>query len=468
MSKRSLYLGALVMTIAALGLLIGCSSNSPTSSGQGSQFQATDFFVSAANGDDANSGKQSAPFATIQMGIDSAKILGGRVFVAEGTYNENISLAKGVSILGGYKDGSFVRDTATAKSIINGTATAIKIFSADSVTIDGFTINCADATSPGASSIAISLNDATNVLISGNLIHAGMGGVGRNRTQPSTPGKAPNGSPGADATNSGCGVLSCTDTPGGAGGYLGGIAGGVGGDGCSALCPNGAKGQGPAGGAGGISRNLLGGTGGDGGAGGQGASVGASGAGGASIGSISNGAYISASGANGGDGADGSGGGGGGGGGAGLAKGASGGGGGAGGIGGTGGAGGSGGGASIAILLSGNSQATISNNAVTTSNGGVGGAGATGGIPGAPGTGASGGAGNAWGGAGGKGGNGGAGRTGGAGGGGGGGPSVGILEASASSSTRYTNTFTLGSGGAGGSSPSNGGTQGVAVDYQKL
>ncbi|MEW5797183.1 MAG: hypothetical protein AB1772_12615, partial [Candidatus Zixiibacteriota bacterium] len=392
MSTRNSHLAALLMlTIAAV--LIGCSSDETTDKITGPRYLATDFFVSVTSGNDANTGGIGAPFATIQRAIDTAGLAGGRVFVAEGTYNESLNLDSKVGLFGGYKNGTFTRDLANAVTTINGGPMAVRVGDADSVSIDGFTIRSADAVAAGGSSIAISLHNATGIVITNNQIQAGKGAAGPNRSKPGTPAKSPDGSPGADATNAGCDLISCVSTQGGNGGFQTGMSGGNGGDGCSVKCDDGGNGEGP-GGDGGASRGVLGGAGGNGGAGGQGSAVGVNGTGGSSFGSIGSGLYMASSGTNGQAGSNGGGGGGGGGGGAALAKGASGGGGGAGGLGGLGGFGGGGGGGSIGILLTGTSLATIQNNTITTSNGGAGGSGAPGGDPGTPGLGASGRAGN--------------------------------------------------------------------------
>jgi hypothetical protein len=465
---RYQYLRTLLMLIAACALLQGCSSNDSSNNSQGPAYLGTDYFVSASSGLDTNSGKLGAPFASIQRAIDTAALTGGRVFVAEGTYNESIVLAKGVKIFGGYKDSTF-RKGAGAVTTIRGAAHAVFV-NADSVTIDGFTINSADAAAPGMSSIGISVADAVGVTITNNVIRTGKGSNGRNRIKPATPAKSPDGAPGFAATANGCDFDHCASGEGGSGGKIAKWSGGDGGWACtSGACPDGTDGMGPDHGGGGTTKALFGGRGTDGGNGGPGAKAGANGSGGAAFGTMILEAYVPASGADGGEGDHGNGGGGGGGGGAGLFKGGSGGGGGAGAQGGDPGPGGEGGGASIAILISGNSKVTIENNSITTSNGGAGGAGAPGGDPGLPGAGAAGGAASIlYGSAGGNGGNGGAGKVGGHGGGGGGGPSIGIAEASTSSMTGSDNTFTLGSGGLGGASSGNKGADGQVADYWKL
>jgi len=62
-------------------------------------------FVSAAIGNDANSGTAQAPFKTIARGIAAAVALGGAqaVLVAEGSYPEKVTLVEGISLVGGHQ-----------------------------------------------------------------------------------------------------------------------------------------------------------------------------------------------------------------------------------------------------------------------------------------------------------------------------------------------------------------------------
>ena len=182
-----------------LVLLAGsCGSDDPVSSNGGPVDPPTDFFVSAASGSDTATGKRTAPMATIQTAIDSAATTGGRVFVAEGIYSESITLASGVSIFGGYTDVTFVRDTSLVTTI-NGSTKAITLTNADSVTIDGFTINSANATASGGSSIGIALNSSTAAVITNNVITAGNGFAGVNRSAAANGGSGGNGGSGEDA-----------------------------------------------------------------------------------------------------------------------------------------------------------------------------------------------------------------------------------------------------------------------------
>ena len=98
-------------------------------------------------GDDANDGRswQTAKL-TVEDAIDSATA-GGEIWVAEGTYEENIELSEGVSVYGGFAgtEGSRdQRDPETNETILDGGEAGSVVTSPSGVTtatvIDGFTI----------------------------------------------------------------------------------------------------------------------------------------------------------------------------------------------------------------------------------------------------------------------------------------------------------------------------------------
>ncbi len=429
-------------------------------------------FVSAS-GDDANDGSKALPMATIQAAINKSNSdgFGADLYIAAGVYNESITLYANISLYGGFESTTWVRDIGLYESKIMGGTYAVRGTNANWLTIDGMTIESADATANSGSSVAISLVASQGLTITNNKITAGSGFVGSNGTTYSRPGKNNNGSVGTnayfaficDGRGGGAGGTSSISRAGGKGGRSGGAGGGANGSGGAGAAGNGGS-------SGSFGKN--GSAGGAGGAGGEGAN----GAGGLDFGFVSNGVYIASHGVTGGSGAHGGGGGGGGGGGAGVACCASGGGGGAGGNRGLGGIRGNGGGVSIGILLSEGVFATIENNFITTSNGGDGGIGGIGAEGGSGGSGGNGGSGNANGGAGGKGGVGGKGGWGGHGGGGGGGSTIGIVEVN-STTVRTNNNFILGTvgiagaGGQGGTrNDPNGkaGVDGEKAEFKKI
>lgn len=436
-------------------------------------------------GDNNNPGTdRDAPLETITIGIAKAATLPGGpadVYVANGSYEENIGLSSGVSIYGGYQSGTWLRDPAAAPVLIEGGTNMITVsaFQVANVTVDGLTIRTPlESHVVGQSVHAVFLYQSQNITITNNEVTAGdaMSGGGGQFGFPGVQGRP--GDPGAAAV--------CTATPtggaGGAGGVPGqpeansqlGVVGGAGGDGGSQNVSgeNGSAGTasgGIAGGAGGPGGTSSSPAGGDGTAGTNGTN-GLNGTGGAQLGRLTNIGYIPADGTNGTNGTTGSAGGGAGGG-SGAATGAGGGGGGGGASGGGGnlGQGGKGGGGSFAIVVVSSTGITIDRNTLHTGSGGEGGSGGLGGSGRPGGLGGFGGSGCGGGGNGGRGGNGGAGGNGGHGGGGGGGPSIGILMDNGSQVTvGGNNMFEIDSPGAGGFSPGVSGAGGVSGNTHSL
>ena len=438
------------------------------------------------------SGSMENPVLTIGKAIAMAKGKPGDqdVYVAQGTYEEQVVLSQGISLYGGFNpDLDWTHDPALYTTTVAWgvpAAGGIIALEAHGITeataVAGFTIEASDNLEPGGSSVAVRMVDSDESLVlADNGIIAGNGGDGADGSSGAT------GLAGGDggAGNHGCeyggnycaggcnaceqplagpGGLGHCGNSGGAGG-TGGYAGGLGNDGLPGL-------------------DAPGGTGGllmqDGepGSAGPAGVPGAHGTGGDGLGSVDEFGYWEPSpGLAGKPGTAGSGGGGGGGGGGDnheqcecYTYGASGGGGGGGGCGGEGGAAGGGGGGSIGILAV-NSTATLVNNEITYHAGGLGGQGGQGGNGGSGGSGATGGE-SKWDGnegGGGSGNSGGNAGNGGAGGGGSGGVAVGIYWSGEASPTCTDNTFNAlggpGAGGPGGApSPETNGLTGQAAD----
>lgn len=465
-SRAATYLFCALLTVT---VLVGCPNNRDDDDGP-LEDRADRFFVDAARGNDGNTGLRAAPLKTIQEGIDRASAAGGDVVVALGTYSESLSLASAVDLRGGWDSTDWTRDSKGAdRTLVLGGVIAVSGVGVNTVLFEGFVVEAADATEPGASSIAVSLHDSTDVVVRDNTLMPGNGANGNSGRD---------GFEGDDGGNGGHGsqAVVATDftTPrqGGSGGSGGsphdGGRGGNGGRISLIADPiqaqDGSPGQGNLApfGEGGDRAGFL--DNGGNGIVGQNGFPGLDGDAGAAVGAIENGAYIPADGMSGGIGEFGGGGGGGGGavGGQSIAPpiiivwaGGSGGGGGAGGSGGGNGVPGQGGGASIGLLLSDSVDVEVRNNTFVTADGGSGGNGGAGVAGGEGGIGGNGGAGivglDAS--AGGNGGNGGRGGSGGAGGPGGGGPSIGIAQDAATVATRSGNAFTLGASGAGGTNP---------------
>lgn len=479
-------------------------------------------FVSAIDGNDvAGCGPNCLnPCASIQYGILRAQNDSRQaVYVADGIYAEQITLADGIHLRGGFDPCTWSRQLYTTNTIIIGTNTGLhkKAIIANNLTqntiVEGFVIYGQNNFSASGNSYAFYVLNSPDLAILNNWIIAGDGGKGANGTKGADGANGTNGSNGIDASDTGS--HPCNDSKaGGTGGSQTCQGDDVsGGNGGSAICPPDANtqtsahdglagqpgmgaggGSGGSGGSGGYDYELHndgtcytfgnpanGGDGTDGGNGSDGGSgMGAS----DSDGSISAGEWIGQSGYSGGNGGPGGGGGGGGAGGGAEGAGAndqlggSGGGGGSGGCGGNGGTGGDAGGGSFAIFIIDGNAPTIQNNDIIFGNGGNGGSGGSGGVAGFGGSGSTGGAGGGdlyCTGKGGDGGSGGDGGHGGGGGGGAGGVSIGIYTYNVTGSFNYcdlanNNSFyggQAGSGGGGGlsyCSPGSSGTDGTLAD----
>lgn len=445
--------GALRMATALMLTLAGCSSD-PV--GPATLVRGSLIHVDGQRGNNQNPGTADAPFATIGWALDNTQ---GEVtvHVAGGTYREVLTPRSNVHIYGGFDGASWARTGQV--TVVGGGGRAARILNVGTVTLDGLRLVAGDAVGTDRNSIAVVVHASFGVVINGNELVAGRGlagAAGANRSRPSA------GSSGGDGEDDA--VCGTDQNKGGAGGGAStSRGGGAGGNGKAFLGFDGEDGKGSRGGRGG-NRGDADAEGHDGGNGGAG-SDGGDGSAGASFGRISGGNYVQASGGPGEDGTNGSGGGGGGGGsGVSLVCGSAGGGGGQGGAGGEGGAGGAGGGGSFGVMVTANSQVSVTGNRIETAAGGAGGRGGQGAPGGAGGSGGDGGSRLTAGYDGGDGGGGGTGGRGGDGGGGGGGPSIGIATDGMGSLTQTSNTFLIGPPGAGGTSDGLAGAAGIAAE----
>ncbi|MFO7652319.1 MAG: hypothetical protein R6X25_00695 [Candidatus Krumholzibacteriia bacterium] len=466
-------------------------------------------------------GTGNYPCRSVNFGIMRATASGRHtVYVADGYYDESVTLENGVDLKGGYRPGTWERNVSSSATMLAGTTgpgapkTLIADGLAQPTTVEGFLVLGRNG-GPGASSCAVWVRDCSGLSLLNLRVHAGDGGPGLAGSDgisggDGTSGGGSSGQPDSAYDAFDTGQIDCTsyfdrqyanggvftvglvDLSGGAGGgnfcapiYDTSTSAGDGAAGMSG--PGALGGPGGAGGLGGADSSYDGavcypaaasrdgsggGSGGDGGngSGGAGATI--------PTGVIVAGEWIAQMGSSGENAGHGGGGGGGGAGGGAEGSGsatdqlgAHGGGGGAGGAGGAGGGGGGGGGGSFGIFVYGGSAPTIQNCRIDLGRGGSGGRGGMGGLGGAGGGGGAGGtaASLLCPGPAGAGGPGGRGGNGGGGGGGAGGSAYGVYLSNASGAPPYAslNTFAggaAGSGGAGGGSPGNPGTDGVAGD----
>ncbi|NNK64866.1 MAG: DUF1565 domain-containing protein, partial [Gemmatimonadetes bacterium] len=164
----------------------------------------------APSGSDGNAGTREAPFATIQAAIEAARSSGSDVYVAGGTYEETLSLARDVSLYGGFDAQTWQRDVNAYRPTVRGGSVAVTAQGAHDIVIEGFRIEAADAADPGESSVAMRVVDATAVRVLRTELVAADGSAGRNGSVGRTGSRGNGGSSGAAS-----GVCS---NPGGSGG----------------------------------------------------------------------------------------------------------------------------------------------------------------------------------------------------------------------------------------------------------
>jgi len=468
-------------------------------------------YVSPNGADTAGAGARKSPCRTITYAIGVAvSEVKPQVLVANGLYNETLTLVNGISLLGGYDPVTWSRNLDASYTMVSGTdylnnhpVTIMANNINQSTLFQGFIIYGSDAVISGYNSYAVYINGSNSELnLSDNKIYCGKGASGT-VGNPGENGLSGTTGTGRDVNPSGYDAFitsssncnSSNNRQYSNGGVLSVSGDNIsGGNGGGNKCPpsGGAEFSGIdgfAGQAGSATRDGAAGIGGDAGDDGEinsgicyvpGSSmVGNNGSNGGDglNGPIGAGGLISLSvvlsehwtgarGSNGGLGGNGGGGGGGGAGGGGDCisgctgdrLGGHGGGGGSGGGGGTGGYGGSSGGGSFGIFIVNSASPGITNTSVFRGNGGNGGTGGQGGVGGVGGAGGNGGicpgsclcfmsAG--------KGGNGGNGGHGGGGGGGTGGSSIGIYSYNSTIAVDYQNvelknSFTGGTAGTGG------------------
>jgi hypothetical protein len=504
-----------------------------SSSFDGCEFvlDATSVYVSTTEGTDdgtcglgpLNTGGTNHPCKSITTGLARATALArANVRVADGTYNESVTLVSSKNLFGGYRPGTWDRHLATTSSLIQGVSSVgsndrtVIASGVTNVTFEGFVVRGSFNTKPSGNSYAIYISTgAASLVFKDNQIFAGRGGAG-NEGSAGTVGTGGNNGTGASGTTYDGFITSgnpCTTSRqfmNGASGTCGGVNVGGGNGGGNTCRPsttytqfsaaNGfaGNGGGGAGAPGGTSQGGYDGTlqiqgpnttcflptpvmtGADGASGQNGNN--ASGVTGctSSAGNVSGGEWVNGV-ANPGTVASAGGGGGGGAAGGGGActacggngkdrLGAHGGGGGAGGCGGNGGGLGGAGGGTFGIFITGGVAPTLTNNTIQRGDGGPGGDGGLGGAGGLGGRGGQGGAGilcGAKAGAGGTGGNGGFGSGGG---GGCGGSSFGIFTSGVGTPTYCTNNpvsgGSAGAAGLGGFSSGVSGGNGVAGQLQ--
>ena len=165
-------------------------------------------FVSPDGVDEDNDeGAIDAPFRTINAGIvfASAQVPKRMVLVAEGAYLEQVRVKDGVTLAGGYDPSTWRRDPSVHETIVIvdqiEPSGAIRALIADGITADtlitGLTIRTTNNPTPGGASQAIwSRNSGPGLVILGNRIEPGDGGIGTSGTPGITGNDGVDGQPG--------------------------------------------------------------------------------------------------------------------------------------------------------------------------------------------------------------------------------------------------------------------------------
>lgn len=127
-------------------------------------------------------GTITAPFQKISDALSVFASSGKKyILVAEGVYDENLNLPNGVSLYGGYSVNFRERDLVLHSTVLRGTsgaATVRAVKLTKTVEIVGFIIEGADKTSTNESSIAVWIQNTSNVVLHANQISGGQGGPG--------------------------------------------------------------------------------------------------------------------------------------------------------------------------------------------------------------------------------------------------------------------------------------------------
>nr|UXE44893.1 hypothetical protein Hi04_10k_c3883_00002 [uncultured bacterium] len=141
----------------------GCDSSKSAAQG-GCAVDDTDGFFVSPNGADTNAGTKLAPFKTIGAGITAASgaALKPNVYICEGAYHENLVIKgapAGVALHGGFDCASWAQANKTSTispTWISGQPSQwVLHVDAAAALVEGLLLNAADATDPGASSVAV-------------------------------------------------------------------------------------------------------------------------------------------------------------------------------------------------------------------------------------------------------------------------------------------------------------------------
>jgi hypothetical protein len=142
-------------------------------------------FVSPDGTDDASCGSSTAPCATITQGMARAKTESKRVYACgdNGDYAESVTVdaaLNGLALFGGFRcsDWSYAPSTVRARVFPASEGVAWTVDGVNGLAVHDFAIESRDATTPGASSIAAVVRNASDVVFKNSTFTAGDGAKG--------------------------------------------------------------------------------------------------------------------------------------------------------------------------------------------------------------------------------------------------------------------------------------------------
>ncbi|HJL18970.1 MAG TPA: MopE-related protein [Sandaracinaceae bacterium LLY-WYZ-13_1] len=131
-------------------------------------------FVSTSTGSDANPGTRAAPLATVSEGIANAALVAAErgmpaaVYIAEGTYDEDLSVPAAVSLEGGYEAAGWTRERAPDRVVIRASRVEGTVVEAgDDVALRHLTLRGTDGFGTRA---ALTLAAGASATVEGNRI----------------------------------------------------------------------------------------------------------------------------------------------------------------------------------------------------------------------------------------------------------------------------------------------------------
>lgn len=192
------------------------------------------------------------PCASISYALSDRLANKRRVLVANGTYEERVTLVSGIDILGGYRADTWERNISGTASAIRGPSSVGDVKTVIAIDVDqptlfeAFIVYGTNAVTAGANSYGVYIKDSEGGLhLRDNLIFAGAGAAGAQGDNGQSGSGGTSGSRGGNTEYLGSCSIGAAQTSGGRGGQLVcanpdgiGFSAVSGGDGGSAVCPD--------------------------------------------------------------------------------------------------------------------------------------------------------------------------------------------------------------------------------------